>query len=101
MDEQYIETARDWPRHYYFFYGNYYAAQALYQMGGREPRLWAAWYARVRDDLLRHQIVKRVPETGRDLGWWVSNVDSTHAYATATALLILQFPLDHLPIHQR
>ncbi|MGE0190712.1 MAG: prenyltransferase/squalene oxidase repeat-containing protein [Planctomycetota bacterium] len=101
LNDQYIDTARDWPRHYYFFYGNYYAAQALYQMGGREPRLWAAWYARVRDDLLRHQIVKRHPETGRDVGWWVSNVDSTNAYATATALLILQFPLDHLPIHQR
>ena len=31
----------------------------------------------------------------------MSNVDETNAYATACALLILQFPLDHLPIHQR
>ena len=36
--------------------------------------------------------------TGR---YWRSNVDETNAYATACALLILQFPLDYLPIHQR
>lgn len=101
MDEAYRETTRDWPEHYYFYYGNYYAAQALYQVGGTQPRLWAAWYARVRDDLLRRQHQRVDPETGRRVGWWRSNVDSTHAYATATALLILQFPLDHLPIHQR
>ena len=32
---------------------------------------------------------------------WRSNVDTTNSYATACSLLILQFPLDHLPIHQR
>ena len=101
LDEAYRETVRDWPEHYYFYYGNYYAAQALYQIGGTQPRLWAAWYARVRDDLLRRQRTSVDGETGRQLGWWRSNVDTTHAYATATALLILQFPLDHLPIHQR
>jgi hypothetical protein len=31
----------------------------------------------------------------------VSNVGSTHTYATATALLILSIPFDYLPIHQR
>ncbi len=101
MKEQYIETARDWPDHYYFYYGSYYAAQALYQVGGRQPELWASWYVRVRDDLLRHQVVRRGPNGSDSIGWWRSNVDSTHAYGTATALLILQFPLDHLPIHQR
>ena len=39
--------------------------------------------------------------TGRQVAYWSSNVDRTHAYGTANALLILQFPLDHLPIHQR
>ena len=41
------------------------------------------------------------PRTGVRQSYWASNVDDNHAYGTACALLILQFPLDHLPIHQR
>jgi hypothetical protein len=87
--------------HYFYYYGNYYAAQAMYQIGGKDPELWARWYRQVRDHLLQMMQGSRDPKTGRPEAWWRSNVDSTNAYATACALLILQFPLDHLPIHQR
>lgn len=102
MMEQYDKVSTpEYLRHYFYFYGNYYAAQAMYQYGGREPAVWAKWFGRVHDDLLSTQIRKPSPDTGKAEGWWESNVDSSNAYATATALLILQFPLDQLPIHQR
>lgn len=102
MLKQYDRVATpEYRRHYFFFYGNYYAAQAMYQVGGHDPGIWAKWFRRVHDDLLATQIKRPNPDPTRSEGWWVSNVDSTNAYATATALLILQFPLDQLPIHQR
>ena len=89
------------PEHYFFYYGNYYAAQAMYQIGSKDPQLWSRWYRMVRDDLLEMRRTQRNRDTGREEVFWTSNVDRTNAYATACALLILQFPLDHLPIHQR
>jgi hypothetical protein len=89
------------PEHYFYYYGNYYAAQAMYQIGGKDPEAWSRWYRQVRDHLLQMMKSSRDPETGKPEAYWRSNVDRTHAYATACALLILQFPLDHLPIHQR
>ncbi|MDA1194299.1 MAG: hypothetical protein O2894_03875 [Planctomycetota bacterium] len=89
------------PYHYFYYYGNYYAAQAMYQIGGKDPALWAAWYRKVRDHLLAMRRERIDKDTGRPHNYWPSNVDSNHAYGTACALLILQFPLDHLPIHQR
>ena len=75
--------------------------QAMYQIGGQQPEVWASWYRTVRDDILERQIIDpRQPALRRE-GWWMSIVDETNAYATASALLILQFPLDQLPIHQR
>ncbi len=88
------------PEHYFFYYGSYYATQAMYQIGLRRPELWASWYRRLRDDLLRIQRTG-TDEEGRPEAWWRSNIDGTNAYGTASALLILQFPLDQLPIHQR
>jgi len=87
--------------HYFYYYGNYYAAQAMYQIGGKKPEIWAAWYSQVRDHLLTMMHTATDADTGRPQAYWRSNVDRTNAYATACALLILQFPLDHLPIHQR
>ena len=87
--------------HYFFYYGNYYAAQAMYQIGGTQPDVWRRWYDMVRTDLLRMKSEIRDRKSGRTLAYWRSNVDRTHAYGTANALLILQFPFDHLPIHQR
>jgi len=101
MRRTYREMPSRHRNHYFFWYGNYYAMQAMYQIGGRQPEVWADWYRQVRDDILERQVVDhRMPEATRE-GWWLSIVDETHAYATASALLILQFPLDQLPIHQR
>lgn len=86
--------------HFFFWYGSYYATQAFYLVGGSNPQEWSGWYTAVRDRILATQREARLPG-GQRGAHWVSNVDNSHAYATATALLILQFPLDYLPIHQR
>ena len=103
MEEQYAEVhhRRRGPHHYFYYYGNYYAAQAMYQIGGSRPSLWRRWYRMVRKDLLAMKTETVDRKTKRKVVFWRSNVDKTHAYGTANALLILQFPLDHLPIHQR
>ncbi len=101
MKRQFAEVARDNPDHYFFWYGGYYATQAMYLVGGQRPQEWASWYGTMRDVILRRQRRQRDPESGLEESYWRSNVDESHAYATASALLILQFPLDYLPIHQR
>jgi len=72
----------------HYFYGQYYAVQAMYQAGGKH---WNGWFPRIRDQLLRDQ--------GRDGSW----TDSTFSneYATAMACIILQLPNNHLPILKR
>ncbi len=72
----------------------------MYQIGGRDPKRWRKWYEQVRDHLLERMRPVKKPD-GSTQAFWRSNVDDTNAYATACALLILQFPLDYLPIHQR
>lgn len=101
MKRQYADVARETPDHFFFWYGGYYATQAMYLVGGQRPQEWASWYGTIRDQILRRQQRLRDPETGQEEAYWLSNVDQSHAYATASALLILQFPLDYLPIHQR
>jgi hypothetical protein len=75
-----------WGR-YHYFYGHYYAVQAMYQAGGR---YWARYFPRVRDEIISHQ---------RDDGGWVDDVGRN--YATAMACLILQVPYNYLPIFQK
>ena len=55
------------PDHYFYFYGNYYAAQAMYQIGGRDLTQWNLWYARVRDHLLERMRSGEHPETGEQV----------------------------------
>jgi len=98
LRNQYLEVPRD---HFFFWYGCYYATQAFYLVGASSPREWSSWYTTVRDQILANQRRVTHAASGEAHSHWVSNIDSTHAYATATALLILQFPLDYLPIHQR
>ncbi len=99
----YPQVARATPRHYYYFYGNYYAAQAMYNVGGRDPEVWERWYDMVRGDLVRMQEVGLPPDgAGPEEAHWQSNVGMTsHAFATSIAILILSMPFDYLPIHQR
>jgi Prenyltransferase and squalene oxidase repeat len=98
LRQQFLEVPND---HFFFWYGGYYATQAFYLVGGSNPREWASWYGAVRDRILATQRRVTHAASGEQHAHWVSNVDGTHAYATASALLILQFPLDYLPIHQR
>ncbi|MFO0933272.1 MAG: prenyltransferase/squalene oxidase repeat-containing protein [Planctomycetota bacterium] len=100
MERAYDGVARQYRRHYFFYYGNYYAAQAMYTWGRLEPTRWERWYDRVRRDLLALEV--RTPGRGArsEVSHWESNVGDTHTYATAVALLILAMPLDYLPIHQ-
>jgi hypothetical protein len=70
-----------------FLYGQYYAIQAMYQAGGRE---WADYWKRLKTELLAFQYSD---------GRWQDLVGPN--YATAMATLILQIPLDYLPIFQR
>jgi hypothetical protein len=97
-------------RHYFFYYGNYYAAQAMYNVGGTAEGApqWERWYDTVRRDILSMEVRGRA--AGPDGGalaalpesHWESNVGvSQHTFATAVAILILSIPFDYLPIHQR
>ncbi len=76
------------PRFYY--YGHYYAAQAMWTAGGD---YWNRWYPAIRDELLQRGRY-RPDGAWSDLTWG-------EAYATAMALIILQIPNSYLPILQK
>ncbi len=71
----------------HYFYGHYYAVQAMWTAGGR---FWSEWYPAVRDELIARQAVD---------GSWSDQI-CTH-YATAMACIILQMPNNYLPILQK
>ena len=106
MNDHYREVLSKFRgRHYFYFYGNYYAAQAMYNVGGTDPQKWEDWYNRVRRDLLSLEVRARSganPDgggTGGEESYWESNV--APSFSTAVAILILAMPFDYLPIHQR
>ncbi len=74
-------------RYGHYFYGHYYAVQAMYQAGGK---YWDFWYPRIRDELIRTQLAD---------GSWQSEVGN--AFGAAMGALILQVPYNYLPIFQR
>ncbi len=71
----------------HYFYGHYYAAQAMWIRGGEE---WNQWYPAIRDELIHRQTAP---------GSWVDGFGNE--YGTAMALIILQIPNSYLPIFQR
>ncbi len=75
------------PAHYY--YGQYYAALAMWSAGGD---YWRTWFPAVRDELLA-----RARASG---GVWNDHFHGT-AYATAMSLIVLQLPNNYLPILQK
>ncbi len=75
--------------HYFFYYGHYYAVQAYYVTGGPQ---WRRYFTEVKSRLLRMQ---------RPDGSWPNDVGPGPAFGTAVASLILQIPLQYLPIFQR
>ncbi len=85
---QFDQGLRRGRRNNHYFYGQYYAAQAMWLEGG-EP--WAEWYPAVRDELIHRQSAS---------GYW-GDPGVCNEYGTAMALIILQIPNDYLPIFQR
>ncbi len=75
----------------FYYYGHYYAAQAMWIAGGR---YWKEWFPAVREELLRGN---RHRQAG---GNWSADNFCTHYY-TSMALIVLQVPNNYLPIFQR
>lgn len=74
----------------HFFYGHYYAAQAMWIAGGN---YWRSWFPAIRDELLTGSYRQQD-------GSWADRHFCPH-YCTAMALIILQIPNNYLPILQR
>jgi hypothetical protein len=74
----------------HYYYGHYYAVQAMWIAGGR---YWAEWFPAIRDELVNH------PDHMED-GSWNGRMICPH-YSTAMACIILQVPNNYLPIFQR
>jgi prenyltransferase beta subunit len=68
-----------------FYYGQYYAVQAMFLAGGK---YWADWFPGIRDKLIDSQ--------EHDTGGWSGEIDPV--YCTAMALIILQMPNRYLPV---
>lgn len=71
----------------HYFYGHYYAAQAMFLAGGEH---WERWCPRVREQLVAAQLAD---------GSW--NSGHGGPYGTSMSLLILQIPNRLLPIFQK
>lgn len=90
LEKEYANVASRYYRgHFYYWYGNYYAAQAFYQFGGRRLR---AFFSRLSQDLLESQ---------RPDGSWQNRVGPGDELGTAVACILLQMPRQYLPIFQR
>ena len=72
----------------WYFYGHYYAVQAMYQAG---ESYYQQWYPQIQQALLR----KQQPD-----GSWAGPQTGTDG-STAIAVLILGVPYRFLPIYQR
>lgn len=73
---------------HHYFYGQYYAVQAMWTAGGSA---WSEWYPAIRDEL--------VGRARRDEGGWHDPICSH--YGTAMACIILQVPNNYLAILQK
>ena len=54
--QQYMPEIKLGSRYSHYFYGHYYAAQAMWIRGGDD---WNAWYPAIRDELVRRQSARR------------------------------------------
>lgn len=73
----------------YYYYGHYYAIQAMYQAGAQH---YLNWYSRIAGGLLERQ---------RPDGRWTGQARGGDAFCTGMAVLILGVPYRFLPIYQR
>ncbi|TET37428.1 MAG: prenyltransferase [Planctomycetota bacterium] len=90
---KYLETRGRQPRkvgmrtNFEYFYGQYYAAQVFFQVGGEK---WKRWYRKVAGDIANGQF----PD-----GRWHDRVGPN--YATAMACIIMELPYRYLPLFLR
>jgi hypothetical protein len=84
---QFKQAAKLGQRYSHYFYGQYYAAQAMHIQGGD---LWTEWYPAIRAEILSKQTRE---------GCWMDSIGND--YGTAMALIILQMPKSRLPLFQR
>jgi hypothetical protein len=84
---QHLPRGDEFSRETHYFYGHYYAVQAMWHAGGER---WAKWYPAIRDALLKRQM---------EDGSWSDS--SANEYGTAMACIVLQMPNNYLPIFQR
>ena len=77
----------------HFYYGHYYAAHAMHQVGGKE---WEEWYGR---------IVQYFVTSGSqhaDGSWSTTRAREVGpVYQTSIAVIILSVPTHYLPVFQR
>jgi prenyltransferase beta subunit len=78
----------------HFWYGHYYAAHVMHQVGGND---WAEWYKKIRNLLLARQAANG-SWTGSGLG---SDDGVGPTFSTSIACIILATPAGYLPIFQR
>lgn len=75
------------PSRSHYFYGHYYAVQAMYLAGGDH---WDTWWPAIRDEMIAQQA---------NDGLWEDSYGE--AYGTAMGLIVLQMPKRYLPIFQK
>jgi hypothetical protein len=85
--DQHLPRGAATPDDGHFFYGQYYAVQAMWHASGER---WARWYAAIRDLLVSRQ----QPD-----GSWVDPV--CYEYGTAMATIVLQMPDNSVPVFRR
>jgi prenyltransferase beta subunit len=77
----------------HFYYGHYYAAHAMHQVGGKE---WEDWYGR----LVQYFITSG--SQNADGSWSTTNRREVGpVYQTSIAVIVLSVPAHYLPIFQR
>jgi prenyltransferase beta subunit len=69
----------------HYFYAHYYAVQAMWHAGGK---YWNEWYPSIRDELVNRQ---------SDSGAWNAS-EACDEFGTAMACIILQIPLNLVPV---
>lgn len=74
-----------------FWYGHYYAAHAMHQVGGKD---WEDWYGRLKTTLL--------PTQQADGNWNMRDRRGVGpVYQTSIGVIVLSVPMNYLPIFQR
>ncbi len=73
----------------HYYYGQYYAVQAMWQAG---QQYWDTWYTAIREELVAGQMAS---------GSWRPDSSNCVEYSTAMSCIVLQIPRNNIPIFQR